>query len=270
MTTPDSAYLTAAFDLDGIARGTAPRRSVVVCATPGIDVDTLTEALHRCGAGVPMAYFDGETTTATLARRWRVITVEEYVAALHHRRTTADGVFGLVLQWKHLRHLHQQVSGPTQMSAARTTALVGTVAPNAQFVVTSHGDEEIHAVRAALAAAGAAASPREVAAQRTRIAAAERAWRQWLDTADTVPVALAVDGSPTLDHVARELDLPTPDGDTTVTGPESSPAERDLLRRFRDDVASGALDNETLPPPSPVAMFPHTDGDSSYPNRPLM
>lgn len=249
VTPSDSRFLTVAYDLDGPPPGTPPRRSIVVCATPGVHADTLTGALHRCAAGVPMEYVDGDTVVASLARCWQVVTLEEYITALHSHRTTTDGVFGMILQWRHLRRLHRQVSGPAQMSTTRTTELVAAIAPNAQVVLTRHGDTEVQAVRAALVTTGATAAPPDVAAALTHIAATEWSWRQWTDAAEIEPVVLGVDDTPTLDDVARRLELAIPDGDLTVVEPALSPAEQHLLERFRADVASGALDIETLPPP---------------------
>ena len=124
-----SDLLTAEHDLDGIALGTTPSRSIVVCATPGADCDPVANLLQGCGAGVPLEYFDLDAIAPPLVRRWRVINLDDYVTALHHHRSAGSGVFGVVLTWRQLRRLHGRVAGTKPFTAERTLTIVRTIAP---------------------------------------------------------------------------------------------------------------------------------------------
>jgi hypothetical protein len=103
-----------------------------VCATPGIRTGPVPAALEGCGA------------------------------ALHHHRSTAGGVFGVMLQWSHLRRLYHKVAGITQLTAARTLPVIDTIAPSAQFVFVR--DKAIDT-----SAAGLAMAPPHPALRRTHV-----------------------------------------------------------------------------------------------------
>lgn len=244
--------LAAGHDLDGIPPGATPRRSIVVCATPGIRTGPVTAALEQCGAGVPMEYFDIDAVAAPLVRRWLVLNVDEYIAALHHHRSTADGVFGVMLQWSHLRRLYHRVAGITQLTAARTLPVIAAIAPSAQFVFVRDEALDTSAARLAMARAtpGTAPDPRDVAAQLTLIEATEHSWLRWFDDAGIEPVLLTLGDQPAFDpsltRLAAMLDLQPPPADPEFTEPALSAAGQHLLRRFRAQRAEGVLEIEGL------------------------
>ena len=254
MTSLGPGPLAAGHDLDGIPPGTTPRRSIVVCATPGLRSGPLTAALERCGAGVPIEYFDIDAVATPLMRRWQVMNLDEYVAALHLHRSTPDGVFGVVLQWAHLRRLHRQVAGVMQLTAVRTLPIIAAIAPSAQFVFVRDEAIDTQAVRLAMAraASGTTPSPRDVAAQLTLIEATEHSWLRWFDDAGVAPVLLTLGDGPAFDpplaHLAAMLDLqpPSTQPQTEQPQPALSPAEQHVLRRFRADRADGVLEIERL------------------------
>lgn len=245
--------LAAGHDLDrGVPPGMPPRRSIVVCATPGLRTHLLTTALQQCGAGVPMEYFDVAAVAAPLVRQWRVLNLDEYISALHQHRSTADGVFGVVLQWSHLRWLHRQVTGVTQLTAGRTLPVVARIAPTAHYVLVREAARDTQAVRLTLARAapGGAPQPHDVAANVTLIEAAERAWLRWFDDAGIAPVTLTLHEGPAfeppLPHLAERLGLRPPAAELSLSEPALTAAGQDLLRRFRADRAEGVLEIEPL------------------------
>jgi LPS sulfotransferase NodH len=252
VTSPGPDPLAAGYDLDGIPPGATPRRSIVVCAAPGIRPDLVTAALRHCGAGVPMEYFDLDAVAAPLVRRWLVLNLDEYITALHHHRTTADGVFGVMLQWAHLRRLQRRVEGVTQLTAARTLPVIAELAPSADFVFVRDEAIDTQAVRLAMtrATAGTIPEPRDVAAQLTLIEATEHSWLRWFDDAGVSPVQLTVSDDPafdpSLDHLATLLGLPPPPAPPDFNQPALSPQGQSLLRRFRAERASGTLEIHTL------------------------
>ena len=230
----------------------APRRSVVACATPGLHSGLVAAALRHCGAGEPLEYFDVAAVAAPLVRQWRVLNLDEYISALHQHRSTADGVFGVVLQWSHLRWLHRQVTGVTQLTAGRTLPVLARIAPAAHYVLVREAARDMQAVRLTLARAapGGAARPHHVAANLTLIEAAERAWLRWFDDAGIAPVTLTVHEGPAfepaLPHLAERLGLRPPAADLSVSEPALTAPGQDLLRRFRADRADGVLEVEPL------------------------
>jgi LPS sulfotransferase NodH len=237
--------LDAQYDLDGITAGTPPRRSIVVCTTPAAGGDLFAAALRRCGAGVPMEYFDLDAVAAPLARRWRVLNLDAYVDALHHHRATGDGLFAVVLHWHQLRALHQRVAGLTQMSAERMSWIVDTIAPAPDFVFVRAAELDRQAVGWHIAQAGADAEydPRSIIEKVALIEATQRTWFQWFQAAGIQPLEVTLDPrnavDPPLDHIVDVLRLtaPPPGADTMAAAPEAA-AERVLLRRYRTDSAS--------------------------------
>lgn len=239
-------WLSPDHDLDGVAMGAAPERSVVVCTTPAAGEDLLAGVLRRCGAGAPAEYLDLEGVAAPLARRWGVINLDAYLAALHHHRSASSGVFGVVLQWRQLRMLHQRVAGLTQMSAERMSRIVDTIAPEPVYVFLRAAEQDRQAViwHAAEGHTEGDYDPGAIARRSALIQATERTWRQWFDVTDKAPLEVVLDRrdglEPRLEQImeALGLDIP-PDGPGTVAPPPESSTERSLLQRYRSDVATG-------------------------------
>lgn len=229
--------LTAEHDLDGIPPGTTPARSIVVCTPPGAGSDPVADLLQRCGAGVPLEYFDIDAVAAPLARRWRVINLDDYVAALHHHRCADSGVFGLVLRWHHLRRLHRQVAGLKPMTAEQTLAITTTIAPNPTFVLVRSPEPEHAAVARDT---GERDDSRAIAERLALLEATEQAWFQWFDASDIRPLEISVgprwELAAPVETFIDALGLTVPPGGPGPTATrEPSAAEGGLLRRFGAD-----------------------------------
>lgn len=193
-----SDLLTAEHDLDGIPAGTAPDRSIVVCAAPGSAGDHVAGLLLRCRAGVPLEYFDMEAVAAPLARRWRVINLDDYVTALHRHRSADSGVFGLVLRWRQVRGLHRQVAGVKQLTADRIQQIVTTIAPNPTFVLVRGAGREPDG-------AGPADDAGAIAERVALREATNRAWLQWFAAIGIVPLQVTAIPGGTLEPPAEDL-----------------------------------------------------------------
>jgi LPS sulfotransferase NodH len=186
--------LAAEHDLDGIPAGTVPGRSIVVCAEPGSASDHVADLLRRCGAGIPLEYFDMEAVAAALARRWRVINLDDYITALHRHRSADSGVFGLVLRWRHVRRLHRQVAGIKPLTAERIQQIVTTIAPNPTFVLVRGTGPE----HGPVAAAGPSDEPGAIAERVGLREATSRTWLQWFAATGLHPVPVTVGPGGTL------------------------------------------------------------------------
>ena len=85
---------------------TAPDKFLVIAATPGAPTHELARALWSAGTlGAPMEYFDIDHVSFTLATRWGTENWAQYTAELTRRRTSATGVFSLILSNDDLRSL---------------------------------------------------------------------------------------------------------------------------------------------------------------------
>lgn len=244
MTRSHSDLLAADHDLDGIPRDTVPERSVVICTTPGARGDLVAAALRRYGAGVPMEYFDIDDVAAPLTRRWGVIDLDDYIAALHHHRTAATGVFGLVLQWRHVRRLHRRVSGITQLTAGRVLGIVNALAPSPAFVFVRDAEPDRQAVHLHAAHAGDDVYDQRAIAERLALLdATQRCWLEFFDHTDSDVLEVTVDDGfatdPPVERFAAALDLRL-QPDAGETGPHpaaAAPIEHRMVQRFRADRA---------------------------------
>jgi hypothetical protein len=222
MTTPrPSDLLAAGYDVDGIRPGSSPARSIVVCSPPGVAGRHVADVL-RWWAGVPLEYFDLDAVAAPLARRWRVINLDDYIAALHHHRSSENGVFGLMLRWQQLRRLHRQVTGLKQITAERMLMIATTIAPNPTFLLLRTAELQdalvAHEASEGMTAADdspAITEPRAVTERRALTDATEQTWLQWFAMSGVRPLQVEVrpDGElavPTNDLIeALHLSAPT-------------------------------------------------------------
>jgi LPS sulfotransferase NodH len=237
VTSRQSDLLTAEHDLDGIALGATPSRSIVLCTTPGTDCDPVASLLRRCGAGVPLEYFDLDAVAPQLVRRWRVINLDDYVSALHHHRSAGSGVFGVVLAWRHLRRLHVRVAGTKQLTAERTLSISRTIAPQPTFVLVRDAEPDRAAV-ALYAAERSGYDPRAIAERLALVEATERAWLQWFDAVAVHPVEVSVgpgwEIDPPPEQLVRAVGLTAPPkGIEPFDDYAPSPTVDDLVQRFR-------------------------------------
>jgi hypothetical protein len=251
MTIPRPSDLLAAdHDVDGIRPGTSPARSIVICSPPGVATRPVADLL-RWWAGVPLEYFDLDSVAAPLARRWRVINLDDYIAALHHHRSSENGVFGLMLRWQHLRKLHRQVTGLKQITAERMLMIATTIAPNPTFLLlrsTEPQDAPVaHEAFEGMTAAGdslAMTELRAVAERRALVDATEQTWLQWFAMSGVRPLQVEIrsDGGlavPTKDLIeALHLSAP-PGGSGATAAGEPSKAEAGALRSVSSDLDTG-------------------------------
>lgn len=162
-----------------------------MCSPPDATGTLVADLLQRCGAGVPLEYFDVDTVATPLSRRWRVINVDDYITALHHHRSADNGVFGLVLRWQQLRRLHRQVFGLKQLTADRMLTIATTIAPNPTFLLVRSTEPE-HAAVASQDDSHAVAELRAIAERRALQEATEQAWLQWFAMSAVRPLQIAV------------------------------------------------------------------------------
>jgi LPS sulfotransferase NodH len=164
--------------------------SVVLCATPGAGEDVVARAFEACGLGTPQPWLDVRRVAPPLLAEWQLEDLDDYLAALHDRRTT-DGIFGMVLHWHDLRRLHRQAAGLRQPTAQRMLDIVETIAPQPVFVRVRRADRVAHvdALRALeqddeTARGRSASVPTRL---RARIDATEIVWTQWFDAIGVKP-----------------------------------------------------------------------------------
>ena len=236
---------TAEHDLDGLSPGVQPQHSLVVCTTPGGGGDLAADYLLRAGAGVPLEYFDLETVARALVHRWGIVNLDDYVAALHHHRSTRDGIFAVVLHWHHLRRLHRQVAGLRQLTAERILAMLSTVAPEPTFVFAHRDDLDSQAVTLYASAIPQREVPYDgsaIAERRTMLEAAESVWVQWFEAAGVQPLDIAYGGREEAERPLRTLvahwGLPAAAATAAPVDYARSEVEAALLRRFREDLTS--------------------------------
>lgn len=256
MALPGTHLLAAEHDLDGVPPDAQPARSIVVCTASPAASHPVRELLQRCGAGIPFEYFHPAAAGA-LSRRWRVIHIDDYVAALHHHRSAGTGVFSLVLRWQHLRRLHGRVAGVKPMTADRLMSIITTIAPQPTFLFARDTERDRAAV--ALYASeheggDVAYDPRAIAQCCTLLEAAERAWLQWFEMGGVRPLEVSLraqgDLEPAAGRIAEALRLtaqaPTPEPSASDPVPA---IEQELLRRFRaDGAAPAAMPDSALVP----------------------
>lgn len=229
-------------DLDGIPPGSTPARSIVVCSAPGATSTLVADLLRRCGAGVPLEYFDLDTFAAPLSRRWRVINLDDYITALHHHRSADNGVFGLVLRWQQLRRLHRQVIGLKQLTAERMLTIATTIAPNPTFLLVRSTEPE-HAAVALQEDSRAVAELRAIAERRALQEATEQAWLQWFAMSGVRPLQIAVEPGGEFaapeERLMEALQLAAPGGSNAMAVGASSGVKAGRFRLFRSDRGTG-------------------------------
>lgn len=247
-------FADAAYDLDGVPYGAAPSRSILVCSTPRSGSNWLGDVLRQCGGGVPMEYFEA-SAMARLGRRWGTQKMDAYLAALHHHRTTADGVFGAKIHWHQLLMLCDRVG--VEPRPGRILGLLRQLTPNPTFVHLSRDDHVRQAVSLRIAEAtgdyaAIGADPSDAPpvaydfdAVHTRYRALQRQsqrWPQLLSAMGVAPVSITYEQLGDTDAVAGlldALDLDVPDDLSSLrpaTRRQSSDAKDAMVERFRDDL----------------------------------
>lgn len=164
--------------------------SVVLCATPGAGDHVVARAFEACGLGMPRPWLDVRTVAPALLAEWELEDLDDYLAALHDRRTT-DGIFGLVLHWHDLRRLHRQAAGLRQPTAQRMLDIVEAIAPHPVFVRVRRADRAAHVDALQASEQDDDTAPDRSASVltrlRARIDATEIVWTQWFDAIGVKP-----------------------------------------------------------------------------------
>jgi LPS sulfotransferase NodH len=218
----------------------------VVCSTPRSGSGLLCRGLAATRQlATPLEYLNPELRMV-FAERWGSgPTLDAYLDALHARRTTATGVFGLKMHWTQLEQAAIE-------AGASPAELLERVAPSSQLVRITRQDRVAQAVSLWRAGRSGVWSPVSGAAYEEQaeydfdeisgclgaIERAERAWDDLLAGADPLVVEyeqLARDYAGTVARVARHL------GTTGVTVPPpttrrlADARSAELATRFRDE-----------------------------------
>lgn len=216
---------------DGPEQPAAPIRSLVLCATPGAREDVVAREFETYGAGTPRPWFDVRQVAPDLLARWDISDLGDYVAALHERRTTDSGIFGLVLHWHDLRRIHRQVAGLRQPTAQRMLDIVEVLAPRPVFVRLRRADRGAHVDALRALEHPDDAAPDLSAADRSRLSAridaTETVWTQWFDALSVKPPELVyeeavADPTPVRD-LAAEITAPAATDAERTTAPAAGP-----------------------------------------------
>jgi LPS sulfotransferase NodH len=124
-------------------------RSYVICSTPRCGSGLLARGLASSGAvGTPIEYFNPDARAA-LAERWDCgAAIDRYVHALHSRRSTADGIFGVKLHWDQLAAVRVEMgAGAVDRFRYETSpAVLDLIAPQATFIRIVRQDLDRQAV----------------------------------------------------------------------------------------------------------------------------
>lgn len=261
----------AAYDVDRPPGPSPVRRSYVLCSNARSGSTLLAEALHGTGRlATPIEYFDGTDAMTALVERWGCADLRCYLACLHRRRTTPDGVLGAKVHWYQLQEI-ALASGcdPLPGPCGRERALLAAVFWSCRFVWIIRRDRDRQAVSWAIAEAttqwtdlGDGVPPPPVEYDyariddcRRRIDEAEVGWSTLFDAAGVVPLTvtyeeLADDYVATVAAVARFLgaelapdELPAP----RLRKQADERSERMLARYQRERAARGAAPGATPP-----------------------
>jgi LPS sulfotransferase NodH len=142
-------YLGPEYDRPPASPPTGPRRTYVVCSTPRSGSGLLCRALAGSGAlGTPLEYLNS-IHRGILSERWGCgADLRSYVAALHARRTSIEGLFGVKVHWEQLVATRAEagsgVADPAMFEVR--DALVDDLFPNPLFVRILRMDVDAQAV----------------------------------------------------------------------------------------------------------------------------
>jgi LPS sulfotransferase NodH len=221
-----------------------------VCSTPRSGSGLLCRALAATGKlGLPLEYLN-PVLRSTFAERWRCGDgLEDYLEALHSRRTDACGVFGVKVHWA-------QLEAAAREMGAEPGELLERLAPGGSFVRTHRVDRVAQAVslwraeRSGVWSLTASEAPDDrpsydfdgIAACYAEIRRGERAWDELLGEAPTTVEyeALAATYAETVAAVAlglagTDVDVPPPRSRRL-----SDSLSAELTARFRADLAARA------------------------------
>ncbi|WP_417617090.1 Stf0 family sulfotransferase [Parasphingorhabdus sp.] len=141
-----------------------PKRSIVICSHPRSGSTLLGEALYFSGdVGCPLEYLH-RGFRPKLAEMWGCLSLEDYVAEMHRRRTGPNGNFAIKLFWQDIEELAHELA-PDHFPAPLTcaldevasdhyqslAALLARIIPNPTFIHLERRDRVRQAVSASTA-----------------------------------------------------------------------------------------------------------------------
>lgn len=113
----ESSYDLVAAEHDYPEWRGAPRRTLVIASHLRSGSTLLGEALYAVGGlGNPLEYLHVGFRPA-FARRWQADTLDDYVAALHRRRTDTSGTLGIKLFWRDLAETAIEAGACSQLDS---------------------------------------------------------------------------------------------------------------------------------------------------------
>jgi trehalose 2-sulfotransferase len=118
-----------------------PRTTYLIFFTPRSGSYLLCEALTTSGlAGFPGEYFSA-TQMDHLAKRWGISRQSDYLEALFRNRTTANGVFGAKVTWRHFGAFVAKSRDIERCRALPPAVLASTLLPGLRYVWLTRRDK---------------------------------------------------------------------------------------------------------------------------------
>jgi trehalose 2-sulfotransferase len=118
-----------------------PRTTYLIFFTPRSGSYLLCEALTASGlAGFPAEYF-GPGQADRLGESWGVTRQADYLHMLFRHRTSANGVFGAKVTWRHFRGFVARSRAIEQCTALPPALVASTLLPNLRYVWLTRRDK---------------------------------------------------------------------------------------------------------------------------------
>jgi LPS sulfotransferase NodH len=120
---------------------TVPQTTYLIFFTPRSGSYLLCEALTTSGlAGFPAEYF-GANQADRLAKSWGVTGQSDYLGTLFRRRSTANGVFGVKVTWRHFGVFVDRSRDIEHCRALPPAVLASALLPNLRYVWLTRRDK---------------------------------------------------------------------------------------------------------------------------------
>jgi LPS sulfotransferase NodH len=120
---------------------TLPHTTYLIFFTPRSGSYLLCEALTTSGlAGFPAEYF-GANQADRLGKSWHVTGQADYLATLFRHRSTANGVFGAKVTWRHFGVFVDRSRDIEHCRALQPAVLASALLPNLRYVWLTRRDK---------------------------------------------------------------------------------------------------------------------------------
>jgi LPS sulfotransferase NodH len=120
---------------------TVPQTTYLIFFTPRSGSYLLCEALTTSGlAGFPAEYF-GANQADRLAKSWQITGQADYLGMLFRHRSTANGVFGAKVTWRHFGVFVDRSRDIEHCRALAPAALASALLPNLRYVWLTRRDK---------------------------------------------------------------------------------------------------------------------------------